>query len=70
VKGLRTLLRAAEKVIRVDGEATFLVAGDGPMRETLERESAQLGGRFKLLGFHRLWADKYTIATWMRLYDV
>ena len=53
VKGLRTLLRAAEKVIRVDGEATFLVAGDGPMRETLERESARLEGRFRLLGFHQ-----------------
>lgn len=53
VKGLRTLLKAAEEVIRIDDEATFLVAGEGPMREALERESARLGGRFRLLGFHQ-----------------
>ena len=53
VKGHLRLVRAAAHVVREEPRARFLVAGEGPERERLEREiaAAALEGRFVLAGF-------------------
>lgn len=51
---LSTLLRAAQIVERADRRVRFLIAGDGPLRQTWEAEAARLGLRsVRFLGYVR-----------------
>jgi glycosyltransferase involved in cell wall biosynthesis len=43
VKNLPMLLRAAELLLRSDGELRFVIAGEGPERGSLEKMAADLG---------------------------
>ncbi len=49
-KGLIHLVRAMERVAQVVPDAEVVVAGDGPLRQTLEREVATRRLRFSFLG--------------------
>ena len=49
-KGLIHLVRAMERVQQVVPDAEVVVAGDGSLRQTLEREVAARRGRFTFLG--------------------
>jgi glycosyltransferase involved in cell wall biosynthesis len=52
-KGIPYLLRAAKAVLAKEPRARFAIAGDGPLREELERtaQAMNLGGRFHFLGY-------------------
>ncbi|MCL2822536.1 MAG: glycosyltransferase [Polyangiaceae bacterium] len=52
-KGLEYLLEAARTVISEEPRARFVLAGDGPLREQLERKAGELGlgDRFRFLGY-------------------
>lgn len=52
-KGIEVFLGAAAAVARTQAEARFVIAGDGPEREHLERQAASLGidERVQFLGF-------------------
>lgn len=51
---LTTLLRAAQIIERSDSRVRFLIAGDGPLRQTWEAEAARLGLRsVRFLGYVR-----------------
>jgi glycosyltransferase involved in cell wall biosynthesis len=52
-KGYADLVRAAERVARRDRGIGFVLFGDGPLRDALERQVAEAGlcGRFALAGF-------------------
>jgi glycosyltransferase involved in cell wall biosynthesis len=43
VKGLDTLIKAASNVLRVVPETLFLIAGEGPQKQKLEKLTKQLG---------------------------
>jgi glycosyltransferase involved in cell wall biosynthesis len=64
-KGLRYLVQAAERVIRVNDKVLFLVAGDGELRDELIEQSAELGIAHNIIftGFLRgqRWRDAYAI---------
>jgi glycosyltransferase involved in cell wall biosynthesis len=49
-KGTGLLLRAFRCVLRERPEARLAIAGDGPLRASLERQSAGLGGSVRFLG--------------------
>ncbi len=51
-KGFMNLVRAAESALRERPELRFIIAGEGPERQTLEDKLAEAGlsDRFKLLG--------------------
>ncbi len=42
-KGHRYLLRAAKGIVETDRSVKFLIVGDGPLRDELKREAAELG---------------------------
>lgn len=48
-------------------EAVFMLAGDGELRAQVERAAADLGGRFRLLGWRRDMADLVAAADVMAL---
>jgi glycosyltransferase involved in cell wall biosynthesis len=52
-KGYQDLVHAARRVIDLFPEVRFAIAGDGPLRPSLERSIAQLGleSKFRLCGF-------------------
>jgi glycosyltransferase involved in cell wall biosynthesis/protein-tyrosine-phosphatase len=43
VKAQRDLLRAAQRILRKERDARFLIVGDGPLRQALAATAAQLG---------------------------
>jgi glycosyltransferase involved in cell wall biosynthesis len=49
-KGQRDLVAAAQRVLERHPDVRFVVAGDGELRDELERLAAPLGDRFELLG--------------------
>jgi glycosyltransferase involved in cell wall biosynthesis len=51
-KGLPFLVEAAKKVVRAQSDTTFLIVGDGPLRNQLydSLRTANLSGSFKFLG--------------------
>ncbi len=51
-KGLPFLVKAAEKIVKENGKAQFLIVGEGPMKSQLVSAlgSANLSGNFKFLG--------------------
>jgi glycogen(starch) synthase len=51
-KGLRFLVEAAKKVVRIQADTKFLIVGDGPLRNQLydSLKTANLSGNFKFLG--------------------
>jgi glycogen(starch) synthase len=51
-KGLPFLVEAAKKVVRIQADTKFLIAGDGPLRNQLydSLKTANLSGNFKFLG--------------------
>lgn len=51
VKGHEDLIAAARLLAEDFPTATFLAAGDGALRQPLERAAASLGSRFRFLGF-------------------
>jgi glycosyltransferase involved in cell wall biosynthesis len=51
VKGHEDLIAAARLLAEDHPQARFLAAGDGALREPLERAASALDGRFRLLGF-------------------
>ena len=48
-KGIPYLLEAAKTVLEKESRARFVIAGDGPLREALERQAAGLGFGERLL---------------------
>jgi glycosyltransferase involved in cell wall biosynthesis len=68
VKGIDVLIRAARRVVSKCGEARFVVAGDGPLRQDLTRMILNYGLKdvFSLAGFssmpERLLSDSYLLA--------
>ncbi len=64
-KGLRYLVQAAERVVRVNDKVLFLVAGDGELRDELIEQAAESGIAHNIIftGFLRgqRWRDAYAI---------
>jgi colanic acid/amylovoran biosynthesis glycosyltransferase len=61
-KGTRLLLDAFAAVLRSRPAARLVIVGDGPLRASLERRSAALGGSVRFLGA----LSHAETATWMR----
>lgn len=66
VKGIDTLLKAASKVLKVVPETLFLIAGEGPQQQKLEKLAEQLGIRNSVI-FKGSVTDDETLVD---LYDI